>query len=130
LDQASKFQTPSTPNVLNIYLLAKIAGDLMTRGIQQIRNDGIYKATILYNLLEEHPLLKPFVKKKELRSETVIVIDAGEHSQRLIDYLAEKKFIVGGGYGKMKGKHVRIANFPTHSKEQFELLVDLIEKFA
>ena len=129
LDQAKKFQTPSTPNVLNIYLLAKVAEDLITRGIQQIRNDGIYKSVILYNLLDSHPLLKPFVSKQELRSETVIVIDSGDHSQQLIDYLASKKMIVGGGYGKMKGKQVRIANFPTHSKEQFELLVDLIEKF-
>ena len=129
LDQAKKFQTPSTPNVLNIYLLAKITRDMITRSIQQIRNDGIYKATILYNLLDNHPTLKPFVTKKELRSQTVIVIDSGEHSQRLIDYLAEKKLVVGGGYGKMKGKQVRIANFPTHSKEQFEFLVDLIENF-
>lgn len=129
LDQASKYQTPSTPNVLNIYLLAKVAEDLITRGIQQIRNDGIYKSAILYNLLDNHPVLQPFVKKKEIRSETVIVIDSGDHSKRLIDYLASRKMIVGGGYGKMKENQVRIANFPTHSKEQFELLVDLIEKF-
>lgn len=129
LDQAKKFQTPSTPNVLDIYLLAKVTGDMITRGIKQIRNDSIYKSTIAYNMLDQHPVIKPFVKKKEIRSETIIVIDSGVQSQRLIDYLAEKKLIVGGGYGKMKGKQVRIANFPTHSKEQFEMLVDLIEKF-
>lgn len=129
LDQAEKFQTPSTPNVLDVYLLAKVTGDMITRGIKQIRNDGIYKSTILYNMLDNHPTLKPFVGRKEIRSETVIVIDSGEQSQRLIDYLSEKKLIVGGGYGKMKGRQVRIANFPTHSKEQFEMLVDLIEKF-
>ena len=129
LDQAQKYQTPSTPNVLGIYLLAKVAGDMITRGIQQIRNDGIYKSVIAYKMLEEHKLLKPFVNEKNLRSETIIVIDSGEHTQRLIDYLASKKLIVGGGYGKMKGKQVRLANFPTHSKEQFEMLIDLIEKF-
>ena len=101
---------------------------MINRGIQQIRNDGVYKSAILYNLLDNHPLLKPFVRK-ELRSETVIVIDSEEHSNGLINYLAENKLIVGGGYGKMKGRQVRIANFPTHSKEQFEMLVDLIEKY-
>ena len=34
--------------------------------------------------------------------------------------------MIGGGYGPFKGKHIRIANFPTHSKEQIEMLVDTI----
>jgi phosphoserine aminotransferase len=34
----------------------------------------------------------------------------------------------GDGYGSAKKTQLRFANFPTHSKEQFELLVDTLNK--
>ncbi len=129
LNQAANWQTPSTPNILGIYLFAKVTADMIDRGIKAIRNDSIYKATIMYNMLDNHPLLRPFVSDKRLRSDTIIIINSGARTQELIDYLDKHKIVVGNGYGKMKGKQVRIANFPTHSKEQFEMLTDLIEKF-
>ena len=129
IEQASKYQTPSTPNILAIYLFSQVVRDMINRGIQQIRNDIIYKSAILYNMLEKHNILKPFVKEKTLRSDTIIVVDSGERTDDLLKYLSAHKLEVGNGYGKMMGKQIRIANFPTHSKEQFEMLVDLIEKF-
>ncbi len=129
VEQAKRYQTPSTPNILGIYLLSQVAQDMITRGIQHIRNDSVYKAAILYNMLEKHDILKPFVGDKKLRSETIIVIDSGDRTEDLINFVAKRKMIIGEGYGPLKDKQVRIANFPTHSKEQFEMLVDLIEKF-
>jgi phosphoserine aminotransferase len=35
----------------------------------------------------------------------------------------------GDGYGSNKKTQLRFANFPTHSKEQFELLVDTLNEF-
>jgi phosphoserine aminotransferase len=127
--QARKYQTPSTPNILGIYLFSQVIKDMIDRGIQAIRNDTIYKSAIMYNMLDQHDVFRPFVKEKSLRSDTVIVIDSGERTADLLSYLSTKKLEIGNGYGKMKGKQVRIANFPTHSKEQFEMLVDIIEKF-
>jgi phosphoserine aminotransferase len=129
LDQARKYQTPSTPNILGIYLFSQVVQDLINRGIRQIRKEAIYKSAIMYNMLDKHSVLKPFVSDKEIRSETIIVIDSGDRTYDLLAYLSDRKIIVGHGYGRMKGKQIRIANFPTHSKEQFEMLVDLIEKF-
>ena len=129
LDQARKYQTPSTPNILGIYLFSQVVKDMIDRGIQQIRNDIIYKSAIMYNMLDQHNVLTPFVKEKSLRSDTIIVVDSGERTNELLTYLSNYKLEVGNGYGKMMGKQIRIANFPTHSKEQFEMLVDLIEKF-
>ncbi len=129
IDQARKYQTPSTPNILAIYLFSQVVRDMINRGIQQIRNDIIYKSAIMYNMLEKHNILNPFVKEKTLRSDTIIVVDSGERTNDLLNYLSAHKLEVGNGYGKMMGKQIRIANFPTHSKEQFEMLVDLIEKF-
>jgi phosphoserine aminotransferase len=128
-EQAKNYQTPSTPNVLNIYLLSKVVEDMLNRGVKMIRNDTTYKAAIMYNMLDKHDKLKPFVQNSRLRSNTIIVVESDEHTQEIIDYLDTKQMIVGAGYGQKKASQIRIANFPTHSKEQFEMLTDLIERW-
>lgn len=129
ITHAKKNQTPETPNVMNIYLLAKIVQDMLRRGISIIRRETEYKAAILYNALEEHPDLKPFVNQKEFRSNTVLVADCGIHTTKLFKFLNGKGILPGEGYGSYKNQHLRFANFPAHSKEQFELLVDSISAF-
>ncbi len=130
LSKAKQNQTPETPNVLGLYLLGKVAEDMLNKGVQQIKNETIYKAAITYNMLKENEFLSPFVNKENNQSKTVIVAKSKANTDNLVEYLNTKKMIVGKGYGKYKNEHIRIANFPTHSKEQFELLVDTIEGFA
>ncbi len=125
--QAANYQTVSTPNVLNIHLLAQITSDMLNRGIQMIRSEIKYKAAIFYKMIEAHSKINLFVKDKTLRSDTIIVLNTNEHTTDLINFLESKKLIIGTGYGKMKNTQARIANFPTHSKEQFEMLTDLLE---
>jgi len=124
-----KKQTPETPNVLFIYLLGKVAGDMLTKGLDRIRIEAEYKATVLYTYFENHPLFAPFVKNADARSKTVIVAETGQHTAALIDFLKTKGMVVGSGYGPFKDSHIRVANFPTHSKESIELLVDTIDTF-
>ena len=121
---AAKNQTPETPNVLGIYLLGKVIKDMLTRGIDNIRRETDYKAALLYHTLEKHDLLSPFVKQQQNRSRTVIVAHTGDHTEHLTRKLIEKGMQPGDGYGSAKKTQMRFANFPTHSKEQFELLVD------
>lgn len=121
---ALKNQTPETPNVLGIYLLGKVVQDMLRRGIQTIRKETDYKATLLYQALEKHALIKPSVTDKQYQSKTVIVADCGEHTERITKFLLEKGMQPGDGYGPAKKSQLRFANFPTHSKEQYELLVD------
>lgn len=127
---AVKNQTPETPNVLNIYLLGRVIQDMLRRGIKIIRKETEYKAAILYQELEQHPILKPFVAEKEFRSNTVIVVDCGEHTERVSKALQEVGLYPGDGYGSFKKTQLRFANFPTHSKEHYELLCDTLKKFA
>ncbi len=129
-ESAQKFQTPETPNVLNIYLLAKVAEDMLTKGLDMIRREANYKAALLYQCYESHPLLQSFVQNKEIRSKTVAVAEVNGGSESLRNLLAGKGLVVGSGYGSFKNEHIRIANFPTHSKEQVEMLVDEIAKFG
>lgn len=124
IEKAQKNQTPETPNVLAIYLLAKVTADMLTKGIVQIRRETEYKASLLYHTLEEHPLLSVFVKEPKYLSKTVIVAETLPLASDIISALKKDHLIIGSGYGSFKQKHIRIANFPTHSKEQIEALSD------
>lgn len=126
---ALKNQTPETPNVLGIYLLGKVVEDFLRRGIQSIRKETEYKAALLYKCLEDHPHMEPFVKNKNHRSKTVIVADARARAAELKSYLKAKGLDPGDGYGEFRHRHLRFANFPAHSKEQFESLVDALTAF-
>lgn len=125
---SKKHQTTCTPNVLNIYLLGKVIQDMLSKGIGQIRQEAKYKSALLYHLFESHPKLKPFVTEKKFRSTTVGVAEVEGGSEKLISLLAEKGLIIGNGYGEFKNRHIRIASFPTHSKEQIEMLVDEVNQ--
>jgi len=129
VSMAKKNQTPETPNVLGIYLLAGVVDDMNRRGIQTIRRETDYKAAILYQALDAHPLINAFVKNPADRSKTVIVADCGVHTEALTDHLMKKGMLPGDGYGSQKKTQLRFANFPAHSKEQYELLVDSITEF-
>ena len=124
-----KNQTPETPNMLGIYLLSKVIGDFLRKGIASIRKETEYKSAILYQALEQNPAIKPFISVKEDRSKTVIIADCGDRMEELSSYLKKKGFEPGEGYGEFKKQHLRFANFPTHSKEQFESLTDAISAF-
>ena len=130
LANGKKNQTPETPNVLGIYLLSKVLDDKNRRGIQIIRKETEYKAAILYQALETNGLVKPFVKDTSHRSQTVIVAECGSHTERIAKNLAKVGLFAGDGYGENKKTQLRFANFPTHSKEQFELLVDTLNSIS
>ena len=63
LEKHRKYQTPATPNVLYIYLLGKVIGDMLEKGIDRIRMESKYKSAILYHLLESKQRIQPFVKE-------------------------------------------------------------------
>ncbi len=126
---AKKNQTPETPNVLGIYLLSCVVEDLLRRGISSIRKETEYKAAILYQALAVHTKVKPFVVDRDIQSQTVIVAQSGEQTSVLTQFLNSHGLAPGDGYGENKATQLRFANFPAHSKEQVELLVDTLAMF-
>jgi phosphoserine aminotransferase len=128
ISMSAKNQTPETPNVLGIFLLAKITGDFVSRGVTAIRQETNYKAALLYQALEKVSFAKPFVADAAFRSQTVIVAETGSHTERINKSLQPLGLYPGDGYGKAKATQLRFANFPAHSREQYELLVDSLLK--
>lgn len=124
IGMTTKNQTPETPNVLGIYLLAKVTADFLFRGLTAIRQETNYKAALLYQALEDVSFAKPFVKDVDYRSKTVVVAETGAHTKAITEALQTKGLYPGDGYGKAKATQLRFANFPAHSKEQYELLAD------
>jgi phosphoserine aminotransferase len=128
VSMSARNQTPETPNVLGIYLLAKVTADFLQRGLTAIRQETNYKAALLYQTLEKLSFAKPFVQQPEFRSQTVIVADTGSHTDQISKALQPRGLYPGDGYGKAKATQLRFANFPAHSKEQYELLCDSLAK--
>jgi phosphoserine aminotransferase len=124
---ALKNQTPETPNVLGIYLLGQVVSDMLRHSIHKIRKETEYKSFLLYNTLKKHSRLKAFVKDETFQSRTVMVVDSGDLTEKVTKSLLEKGMHPGDGYGSAKTHQLRFANFPTHAKEHFELLVDTLE---
>ncbi len=126
LEQALKNQTPETPNVLNIYLLGKVVEDMLNKGLEQIRREIDYKAAVLYQAFEQANYLKPWVENPKHRSKTTPVAETKIPSSKIIGELDKKGIVLGAGYGKYAQQHLRIANFPTHSKEHIEMIADTL----
>lgn len=127
LNKSKENQTPETPNMLGIYLLMKVTGDMLERGVKSIRNETIYKSTLIYQLMEELDWMKPFISSKINRSKTVCVAEVPLGNEKALEHFSRKNIQLGKGYGPYKKNHIRIANFPTHSKEQIEMMVDFFK---
>lgn len=120
---ADKSQTPETPNVLNIYLLTRVAEDMLTSGIHTIRDHTKQRANQLYAALENSRLFNPYVANALWRSLTIIVAETKASNQDFVKHLHQHGLIAGKGYApEHKERHIRIANFPAISDETFDEL--------
>lgn len=123
---ADKQQTFETPNVLYLYLFSKVVKDMLQKGIKTIREETQQKAQLLYTFLKSSPRYSVPQQNPRFRSQTVIVANVKHGSAKILTKLKDKGFIVGGGYEKMKDHQIRIANFPAHSVEDVEELIELL----
>lgn len=123
LGKAIDSQTPSTPNVLGIYTLGRVAEAMNDTTIDVIRKETDIKAKLLYDFIAECPFLDYGVAEPTHRSQTVIVANTTIPASELNKQLAKHDLVVGAGYGKNKTTQIRIANFPAHSIEVFEKLI-------
>lgn len=122
-ENAGNFQTPETPNVLNIYLLNQVLKDMLKIGIEKIRQQTKEKAKMLYETFE-HLKFEPYIKHPAFRSPTTIVIDVKGQSETIRKRLAKKGFYLGAGYGDNKLNHIRIANFPAHTLKDVKSMLN------
>jgi phosphoserine aminotransferase len=119
-------QTTETPNVLNIYLLGKVAEDMIAYGLAKIRSETEKKADMIYKFIDKHPVYEAKILKP-YRSKTTIVIDVKGKTKQIMDKLEKNGVIVGKGYGDKKDEEIRVANFPAHKIAQVKKLIGILK---
>lgn len=125
----AKHNTPETPNVLGIYLLGRVAQDMLAADPLSLRERLATNADRLYRVIERHPLLTPAVAEPGLRSPTVVVACVHGEPAHLIEDIRRIGLTIGGGYGQQKATHIRIANFPAHL-EHVDSLIRALDDHA
>lgn len=125
-EKSINLQTPETPNVLNIFLLNAVIGDMLKKGLKKIRQETDKKAEALYSFFENHKEYKPFVEQSKHRSPTTLVFDVKGQTDQIREKLAKYGYIVATGYGDNKLTHIRIANFPSHKLQDVKFLLKRI----
>ena len=118
-------QTPQTPNVLNIYLLAaQCARWNEAGGLKKLVAETEAKMALLSGWVESHPDLDFFVEDSSCRSSTVLAVKA---KPAVVTQMKAKALaaglVLGSGYGKTKAEVFRVANFPAISTTEIEILI-------
>ncbi len=121
---ADKFQTTVTPNMFLIYLLGKVSEILNLYGYDKIVSETKEKSKLMYDFFEKNGTFKPFVKNKDIRSDTTLVINT---PMNIKDILKNNGYIVSSGYGVHRNKQIRIGNFPMQRLEDIKNFLKVIK---
>jgi len=127
-ENALKYQTHYTPNVLNIYLLMATLK----------KNTGIEKIDILIQQRYESWLaffsgynqLQMLSGNTSVQSRTVLAIKVeAAIVNNLKKKASSKEIVLGNGYGKWKEDTFRIANFPAIKEKEIKNLQKFLKSF-
>lgn len=121
----SSFQTPSTPNVMGVYLMAKIAGEMNKIGIEILKKDMFDKKVFLQKLFDENDWVKN-ENTTNSSSDTVFNVRLKKDKFETISFLEKNKIICSEGYGSFKNTHIRFSNFPANSWDDIDYLSKIL----
>ena len=130
-ENRQKHQTHLTPNVLSIYLLNQ-----MTHYLPNIKNteiETLAKSQVFEDFLNnfDNKSCDFLIKEPLLRLPTVLTFSGNETWIKELHKASEKEGItLGKGYGKFKNNTFRIANFPSHTQEDFHQLIQFFTHYG
>jgi len=123
-----KWQTPFTPNVLNIYLLMRVMEKAPEISVTQQKLEKRYNAWMKF--LAGRKGLHHLIDNRAAHSTTVIPIKGTPEAIHDIKARAKKKgLLLGEGYGDWKSGTFRIANFPAIKQTEIDLLKRFLTSF-
>lgn len=122
------YQTPYTPNVLNIYLLMRTLNE--SKGIDIVQKRTVKNFQKYISVIHSLKHFSLVVKNDEVHSHTVLTVGADQQIISAIHRQAlEKGIILGKGYGLLKESTFRIANFPAIKASEIKLLLQFLQEF-
>lgn len=119
------FQTPSTPNVMGVYLLAKISDDMNRIGIDNLRKELFEKKKFLQNLFSNNEWVAN-ENLTESSSDTVFNVRLKKDKSETIAFLKHHHIICSEGYGRFNSTHIRFSNFPANTWEDLDYLANVL----
>jgi phosphoserine aminotransferase len=127
-EMMKKWQTPFTPNVLNIFLLMRVMEE--SDAIEKVHSRIVKRYRSWLEFLENETRLRHLVGNQAARSFTVIPVVGTEDVIRKIKAKARKEgILLGEGYGELKPSTFRIANFPAIPKSEIKTLKQFLAAY-
>ena len=128
-DMMEKWQTPFTPNVLNIYLLMRVLE--MSPSIAETDTTVRRRYQEWMEFLLTKKSMRHLIGNGDVRSFTVIPVSAAEALVREVKAAAKKRgILLGEGYGELKPSTFRIANFPAIKEGEITLLKEFLSAYS
>ncbi len=119
LKNYENWQTPSTPNVMAIYCLGKIAEWYNANNFAALKKELFVRMDNLYEALSNSNVFTPLVVDKNSRSRTIAVFNTSKPAAQIIEAAKHTGLILGSGYGSLKEYQIRVGNFPAISNEEW-----------
>lgn len=127
-EMMEKWQTPFTPNVLNIYLLMRVLKK--SKSIAEVHTKTEQRYRRWMDFLKNKQSLRHLIENQDAHSFTVIPIQAKEALVTAIKSRAKKNgMLLGEGYGPLKSSTFRIANFPAIKKSEIKTLKEFLSDY-
>lgn len=126
-DAADRNETVATPNMLAVRLLGRVAEHYLAEGLDSIRAATDRRAAGFWQAIEDLPGIHPFVAESGERSRTILVVDVDGGSAPLRSRLQERGIVTSDGYGRLSGRHLRVANFPMHTDRHCTKLIRALQ---
>lgn len=132
-DKMEKLQTPNTPAVSLMYALAEQLRYIRDETVEArwARHEAMAERTYAWvEEMKEKGVGLSILADQGHRSPTVTCIELpdGLGGPQVVKAMAERDWVIGGGYGKLKATHIRIGHMGDHTVDALdELLADLAE---
>ena len=124
----AKWQTPFTPNVLNIYLLMRVMEKAPAISVSHDILVKRYHEWI--DFLARRKNIGHLINNGAVHSYTVVPVAGTSEAVGEIKRLAKKQgILLGEGYGDLKATTFRIANFPAIRKSEIDMLKRFLSSF-
>jgi phosphoserine aminotransferase len=124
------YQTLYTPNILNIYLLgAKLQRWNQQGGLAAKTRQTLEKERLFSKFIESSEKLEYLLADRQHRSKTVFCVAAEQGLiKKVHQHGTEGGYLLGKGYGELKERSFRIANFPSIGKADIEKVIEILSK--
>jgi phosphoserine aminotransferase len=127
-DMMAKWQTPFTPNVLNIYLLMRVLET--SESIETIQEKTIARYKLWADFLKQRKSIRHLVTNDRVHSYTVLPIHGSEEAVTKIKKAAlRENMLLGEGYGTFKPQTFRVANFPAITDKEVKTLMNFLKVY-